>query len=225
MDDEVEISLEDLGRTYQQLLSGSSDTIASAQPQTTPTSAPEWSSDDEADHQINTSAESILEALLFVGHPKNRPMPAAGLAAMMRGVAAEQIPELVATINDGYQIARQSLRIDESDEGYRMVLLGELNEIKSVFAGRIQAVKLNQQAIDCLSIIAYTPGITIEDIDKRWGRSAAGVVRMLIRRNLVELKLEGSGRSAIRRYFTTERFLDLVGLESLADLPVAWEIA
>lgn len=229
-EEETEISLEDLGKTYQRILSSQSSDTASPQvpvdsddrevPQ-----EPTWSESDDVvqGDSIPVTAEGILEAILFVGHPKNQSMSASALAALMRGVNAEDIAALVQRLNERYERCRQSMRIIGDDLGYSMSLTPELNEIKAVFSGRVQTVRLNQQAIDCLALIAYTPGITMEEIDQKWQRPAGAIVRMLIRRNLIEMKIEGKGKSAVRKHFPTERFMNLVGIESLEDLPVAWE--
>ncbi len=227
MDDELEISLEDLGRTYQQFAAQNSERPQSHSSKSAAAEPiePLWSDEDDATlgSDVPTTPEGILEAVLFLGHPKNREISANSLASLMRGVEADEIRDIVERLNQRYIQNRSGLRVLESESGYRMGLIGELNEIKSVFAGKVQTVKLNQQAIDCLAIIAYTPGITQEEIDQRWSRSANSVVRMLIRRNLVEVKIEGSGKNTLRRFYTTDRFLNLIGLEVLEDLPIAWE--
>ncbi len=226
--DESEISLEDLGKTYQRLLHGQSagnEPVATNDQITPRDDEPLWSEEDDLslhDH-VPTTPEGILEAVLFVGHPKNRGLTAESLASLMRGVNSADIPNVAQRLNERYIRCRQSFRVIESDGCYRLSLEAELSEIRSVFAGRAQTVKLNQQAIDCLALIAYNPGITLEEIDSKWNRSASSIVRMLIRRNLVELKIEGKGKQAKRLHYTTNRFLNLVGLESLEDLPVAWD--
>ena len=52
---------------------------------------------------------SIVEAILFVGHPKNEPMTAEQIAALMRGVPAREIDELVSELNQAYLETRPCL--------------------------------------------------------------------------------------------------------------------
>lgn len=231
MEEEAEISLEDLGKTYQRIFSTQSSGVLPTNQYSDPADEQEtsselvWTDGDETSvgDLIPVTAEGILEAILFVGHPKNHPITASALAGLMRGVSADDIAALVDRLNERYERCRQSIRIVGSDHGYRLSLIPELNEIKVVFSAKVQTVRLNQQAIDCLALIAYAPGITMEEIEQKWQRSAGSVVRMLIRRNLVELKFEGKGKSALRKHYPTDRFLTLVGIDSLEDLPIAWE--
>ncbi len=217
MDDEVEISLEDLSRTYQQYFGAAVAPNAETDSKAAPAELLE--PDATVDSRIAISPEAIIEAILFVGHPKNRWFAAQELTANMRGVKAADIPAIVDHLNERYEDNALVYRIESSDDGYRMVLDPAMRDIVSVFASKVQTLKLNQQAIDCLSLIAYNPGCSLEAIESLWNRPAGSVVRMLLRRNLIELEREGSGKAAVLRYYPAERFFELVGIESLEDLP------
>ncbi len=72
--------------------------------------------------------------------------------------------------------------------------------------GKIRETQLNQAAIDCLSLVAYRPGITREEIEHLWNRSASSVLGLLVRRDLLRIEREGKGKSSSIRYFTRNVF-------------------
>ena len=220
MEDEEEISLEDLTRTYQRLLGagdsdvrGSTPTLQDAQ-QVAPT---EDSSTDSSGMVVTPAA--IIESVLFVGHPKNRPVTGQELAALMRNVDVAAVEDAVAALNTEYEDSESALRIFSDKGGYRMGLAQQLGAVRESFLSRPRPVKLNQQAIDCLSLVAYHPGATLGKIEDLLNRPAAATLRLLLRRNLIEMRREGEGKSAVQRYFPAEKFFELTGTESLDDLP------
>ena len=80
-------------------------------------------------------------------------------------------------------------------------------------------MRLTQEALEVLALVAYHQPITREEIQALGKEKAGGVLRHLLRRELVQLEREeGSGEV---RYRTTPRFLQLVGIRDLDDLPRA----
>ena len=69
-----------------------------------------------------------------------------------------------------------------------------------------------------LAIVAYQQPLTAEQVGKQRGKPSSHVIAQLVRRGLLRLEREAGKRQAAH-YSTTERFLELFGLESLRDLP------
>jgi segregation and condensation protein B len=159
---------------------------------------------------------SILEAMLFVGHPENRALSAERTAASMRGVRPEEIDAWVAELNDEYEKLNCPYAIVASAEGYRMVLRPDLGDLRERFHGRLKEVRLSQAAVDIMAIVAYRQPIDRESIDRLRGKPSGALLNQLIRRNLLALDRAAGAKPAYR---TAERFLELFGLESLRDLP------
>ena len=89
--------------------------------------------------------------------------------------------------------------------------------------GRIRQARLSQAAIDVLSIVAYNQPISRADVDQLRGKPSSPVLRQLVRRRLLRIDWpEQSPRCHL--YRTTDRFLDLFGLESLDDIPQSQEM-
>ncbi len=234
INDDAGLSLEELSQTYAELLSrgddpygdrrdraGSDDTEsleseldAAAEPGD---AAP---SDDDAEDTCELSPRSIVEAVLFVGHPRNEPITSRQLAAMMRGVRAAEVDDLINELNAAYEAQGRPFHIVAYDAGYRLQLRDRWDALRRQYFGRAREARLSQQAIDVLAIVAYNQGLTREDIDTLRDKPCGGILTQLVRRQL--LRIERPDKRPRRpRYFTTDRFLELFNLESLDDLPQA----
>lgn len=226
-EEEYGLSLEELGQTYAQMLGHG------AVPYQQPTESADVESADEplafdpvAEELVETdqcpvTPLSILEALLFIGRPDNGAIEADEVAGMMRGVRSAEIEQLVAELNEIYAAQGHVLRIVASGQGYRMQLADEFSSVADRFYGRVREIKLTQAAIDCLAIVAYRPGITREEIDGQRGQPCSAIINQLVRRQLVEMKREGTKKNRVTRYYPTARMLKLAGMESLDELPLA----
>ncbi|MGN6547804.1 MAG: SMC-Scp complex subunit ScpB [Aureliella sp.] len=225
-EEEVGLSLEELGQTYAQLLGQG----------TVPYQAPEAASEEEAEEaaigfdpiageliendQCPITPLSILEAIMFVGRPDSSPIEADLIASMMRGVRSAEIAQLVDELNAIYASEGHVMRIVASGEGFRMQLADEFQSISDRFYGSVREIKLTQAAIDCLAIVAYRPGITREELEEQRGQPSGGILNQLVRRQLIEIRRAGDGKKdRTRRYYPTERMLKLAGIDSLDELP------
>ncbi len=175
--------------------------------------------EERAEDGCLVSPASILEAILFVGNSENRPCTAVQLASMMRGVQAADIPALVAELNTKYRNDGSVLEIVAIDDGFRMQLANDLDAFRNTVTARVRETQLSQSAVDCLSVVAYRPGSTCEEIERIWGRPASNALSLLVRREILRVDRQGHGKTAKTHYFPSERFLNLVGIESLEDLP------
>ena len=169
------------------------------------------------------SPRTILEAMLFVGHPVNEPLTAKQVASLMRGVLPREIDELVRELNDVYESEGMPYHIESEGAGYRLALVREFAGLRDKFLGRVREVRLTPAAVDVLAIIAYNQPIGREDIDKLRSKSSGAILNQLVRRGLLRVDLPDE-RARRPHYYTTDRFLDLFHLRSLDDLPRSQEI-
>ena len=77
--------------------------------------------------------------------------------------------------------------------------------------------------MDVLAIIAYHQPIAAEQIDRLRGKPSGHILSQLVRRDLLRID-RPADKKAKPTYATTERFLDLFGLENLQELPRSQEI-
>ena len=94
----------------------------------------------------------------------------------------------------------------------------EMNLVRAQFYGEVRHAKLNQNAIDVLAVVAYNQPVSKEEINKIRTRSSGPVLNQMVRRQLLTFEMTES-KPHRKIYSTTDRFLDLFGLETLVDLP------
>ena len=176
----------------------------------------------------------IVEAMIFVGSPTNEPLTAQQIAGLMRGVRPAEIEDLVRELNEQYAANRCPYEVISSGAGYRLNLRGEFDALRARVLNRGRQVRLSETATEVLAVVAYNEPLSAEALDKLRGRPSAGILRQLVRRQLLQIERpddepEAADKRATTkkpapRYRTTPRFLELVGIESLADLPKAQDI-
>jgi segregation and condensation protein B len=219
--DDQGLSLEELSRAYAELMGKGQDPYE-APPETESDereAAPPAEIEPPSDDACALSPLSILEAILFVGHPANRPLESGEIAALMRGVRPQEIADLIVELNNRYQQEGCPYWINAVGPGFRLELRPKWHPLRDKFYGRIRAARLTQAAVDVLAVVAYNQPIARDDIDKIRGKPSGAVLSQLLQRQLLRVErtvVEGRRRS---QYSTTERFLALFGLTSLDELP------
>lgn len=178
---------------------------------------------DDDDHACPVTPRSILEAILFVGHPENEPLASQQIASLMRGVRATEVDELVCELNQAYTAEGCPYYIDSAAAGYRLALRPVYASLRAKFYSKIRQAKLSQSAIDVLAIVAYHQPVAGEQVNKLRGRPTGSILTQLVRRRLLRIERRDDTRHTAQ-YYTTDRFLDLFGLESLEDLPRGQEL-
>lgn len=236
--DDHGLSLDELSQAYAALLARGSDPYAELQsqedvipkelrvlPGPQPPAEPSTEAEPlppEEDGVCPVTPRSIVEAILFVGHPAGQPLTSQQIASLMRGVQPAEIDEIVDELNEEYALVGAPYTIVSCGAGYQMVLRPQFSALRATLYGRIKEAKLSQAAIDVLAIVAYRQPITAEAVDQLRGKPSGAILTQLVRRNLLMLE-----RPALRdekpMYRTTDRFLDLFGLDSLAELPKSHE--
>lgn len=227
--EEEAISLEDLGNAYAKAV----ESLAPPETEESPSSpSPEalkafTGLDDDFDgdaldapevgetDNVPISTESVLEAILFLGSSDNKPIDAIKLQELFRNIPLEEIEECVSRLNKKYRVQRRAFEIIKEKAGYKLQLAPSMAYVRERFYGKVKETNLPQAAIDCLALVAYTPGITREEIEHLWGQSPNSTLNMLVRKGLLSVEKVDEKLG----YFTTSRFLEVVGIDSLDDLP------
>jgi len=161
--------------------------------------------------------EQVLEALLFVG---GDPLPGRRLADLLGGeTMSAQIEELIDQLNARYLEQSRPYHILPGEGGYRLTLRPDFETIRSrVYGLGPRDVRLSQDALEILALIAYQQPVDRETVEATGKTNALGLVRQLLRLELVSLERGDGGKDDIR-YRTTARFLELFSLERLEELP------
>ncbi|MFL2871226.1 MAG: SMC-Scp complex subunit ScpB [Pirellulaceae bacterium] len=224
-DDVGGLSLDQLSDAYSQLLNdGENPYVATAAEEHDPDTNrdSELLSQDQQDTDSSTeiSPTSILEAMLFVGHPANQPLTSRYVASLMRGVSPREIDDLVVELNEQYAADGAVFQIKNQGAGYVMTLREQFHPIREKFYGRTRDARLSQATVDVLAIVAYHQGISRDEIDKLRDENSGSMLSQLVRRQLLRIERE-EGNKRKPKYFTTDRFLKIFGIESVEDLPQA----
>lgn len=228
--DDQGLSLDDLGQAYAALLNKGADPYpqpdegadeVSAEPAADEEFAVDLPGADDAGCEI--SPRSILEAMLFVGHPTGEPLTSERIAAFMRGVRPAEIDDLVKQLNEEYAAEGAAYVILSVGPGYQLALRPDLSPLRDHFYGRLREARLSQAAVDILAIVAYHQPIPAEQIDRLRGRPSGHILSQLVRRDLLRID-RPADRKSKPTYATTTRFLDLFGLSDLQELPRSQEI-
>ncbi|MEX2114199.1 MAG: SMC-Scp complex subunit ScpB [Pirellulales bacterium] len=172
----------------------------------------------DVDDACELGPRTILEAMLFVGHPQNQPLASKEVAALMRGVRPAEIDALVRELNRDYEARGCPYTIVADGAGYRMTLRDEFARMRDRFYGKARQARLSQASIEVLAAVAYNQPITAEEVNRLRGTACGHVLLQLVRRQLLCLE-RAAGQARKAQYRTTPRFLELFGLASLAELP------
>ncbi len=172
----------------------------------------------EEDDPCPINPGTILESMLFVGNVENLPLTSRRAAELMRGVEAEEIPELVERLNARYAADGCPYRIFSEGSGYRLRLHERFHALRNKFYGRVREARLSQATIDVLAIVAYRQPITADEVNRLRDKPCGHLLAQLVRRRLLRIE-RPEDKASKPLYSTTERFLELFGMESIADLP------
>jgi segregation and condensation protein B len=222
------LSLDELGQAYASLLAKGGDPYE-LQPKADaclPAIESEHAeavvaANDEAGFEI--TPRSIVEAILFVGHPTGEPLTSERLAALMRGVRPAEIDDLVRDLNTEYETIGAPYSIVSVGPGHQLAPRPEFGSLRDAFYGRIREARLSQAAIDILAIVAYHQPVAAAEIERLRGKPSGQVLGQLVRRDLISLHRPAEAKSK-PVYQTTRRFLDLFGLTDLSELPQSKDI-
>ena len=174
----------------------------------------------QEDQNIETTAESVAEAVLFAS---DEPLRAERLADIV-GTGVRQIRQYIENLNDKYKEHNNAFRIEQIAGGYQMLTLNCYNHwLKKLLRARGDS-KLSPAAVETLAIIAYKQPVIRADIEAIRGVAAGEMIRSLMYKGMVKItgRAEVLGRPML--YGTTKKFLEIFGLNSLKDLPKVEEL-
>ncbi len=172
-----------------------------------------------------TSSEGVrsekmarLEAVLFV---------ADGALSIRKMVQAATLADpaearrLLEELNAFYDADGSPFRIERVATGYQLLTRPLFSPWLDKLHQRQNELKLSSPAMETLTIVAYRQPITRADIEAVRGVQCAEMLKQLLERGLVRICGEEDSLGRPYLYDTTKKFLELFGLKSLNDLPMA----
>jgi segregation and condensation protein B len=158
---------------------------------------------------------ALLEAVLFL---ENEPVNLTYLSRVT-GLDKGVLKKVTARLGEELAGESRGLTLTEIDGGYLLVPKNEFSESLKENYGQKNEEKLSRAALETLSIIAYSQPLTRSEIENIRGVSVDGMMRLLLKKNLIKEvgKKDVPGKPLL--YGTTREFLRLFRLKSIADLP------
>lgn len=163
----------------------------------------------------------LLEAALFAA---NRPLTLDELEGLEPEATLVEVRTALDELREHYDFGGHSMEVVEIAGGYQILT-------RAAFAAAVERAQMMQRqprlsaaTLETLATIAYRQPVGRAEIEEIRGVNAAGVLRTLQERGLIEVvgRSEALGRPLL--YGTTPLFLELLGLNDLADLPRAEEL-
>ncbi|HXY32954.1 MAG TPA: SMC-Scp complex subunit ScpB [Planctomycetaceae bacterium] len=159
-----------------------------------------------------------MEALLFVS---DSALSARRLAQLAMLADSAQAVRIVEQLNAAYDRDRSAYLIERAANGYLLLT-------RPVFAhwlGRVHQrqsdAKLSSSALETLTVVAYRQPITRAEIEAVRGVQCAEILKQLLERGLIRIAGEDNSLGRPYLYETTRQFLEVFGLGSLDELPLA----
>jgi segregation and condensation protein B len=168
------------------------------------------------------TAKQVIEAALFVG---GEPLTTKKLCYLLRGdYEMDAVESAIAELNLLYQAEERPYEIRLGEGGYRLAVRYEYEQVRNrVFGIGPREVKLSQDVLEVLALVAYRQPISPEEIEALGKSNPAPMLRQLLRRELVSLQRDADNRKLVK-YSTTRRFLSVFGLGNIDELPQADEL-
>lgn len=166
--------------------------------------------------QTEVTATSVVEALLFCA---DGPLPGVKISQIVGAGDAKDVRKHVEALNQRYEQMGSTFRIEQIGGGYQMLTLPQYSQwVEKLKRVRAES-KLSQAALETLAIVAYRQPVLRADIEAVRGVAVGEVLNRLREMGLVKIagRAEDIGRPML--YGTTKKFLEVFGLNDLAELP------
>jgi segregation and condensation protein B len=162
-----------------------------------------------------------IEALLFVS---TQPVSESELAAVIGvspAVVSRGIVKLRALCDEG-----RGVTLLELAGGWQMATSPDLESTVAEYQGTAvaQRVRLSKAALETLAVVAYNQPVTRGEMEEIRTVRCDRVVETLLKHGLVRVAGRKKSTGNPLLYRTTDRFLELFGLDSIASLPTLEEL-
>ncbi|MBU0683661.1 MAG: SMC-Scp complex subunit ScpB [Candidatus Omnitrophota bacterium] len=165
--------------------------------------------------------KNVIEALLIVSEEG---LSAQDLVDAITSVDLKDVEEAVQSLKEDYETSGRAFSIMEVGGKCRIFTKPEyMPWISNLYKKDID--RLSGPSLETLAIIAYKQPVTRAEVEAVRGVNVGGVMKALLDKDLIQVRgrRDVLGRPLV--YGTTEKFLEIFGLNSLNDLPVLREFA
>lgn len=159
--------------------------------------------------------KTYIEGILFISESPVK----TGTISESLDVPEGKIKQVLRMLEQEYIDQNRGFVLKKISGGYRLYSNPALNEVLQRFVKTNIRTHLSQAALETLAIIAYRQPITRTQIAEIRGVRTDSIVLTLLDKGLLKEagKLKEPGNPIL--YRTSDRFLELLGLNNLKDLP------
>ena len=159
--------------------------------------------------------KTYIEGILFISESPVK----TGTISESLDISEGKIKQIIRMLEQEYIEQNRGFVLKKISGGYRLYSNPALNEVLQRFVKTNIRTHLSQAALETLAIIAYRQPITRTQIAEIRGVRTDSVVLTLLDKGLLKEagKLKEPGNPIL--YRTSDRFLELLGLNNLKDLP------
>lgn len=164
----------------------------------------------------------LIEAALFAAP---RPVTAEELQALDPDLSLAEVRATLEQMREHYDFDGHGVELVELAGGYQILSRPSFAAAIERAQFSLKPPRLSSAMLETLATIAYRQPVGRAEIEEIRGVNAAGVLRTLQERGLIEVvgRSEALGRPLL--YGTTSLFLELLGIADLANLPRVEELS
>jgi len=162
-----------------------------------------------------TEARRAVEAVLMAAVEPVEPQ----VLAQLVEIPVTEVEALCAELADEYERTGRGFTVARVAGGYRFQTPADLAPYVERFVLEGQSVRMSQASLETLAIVAYKQPVSRAQLSAIRGVNVDSTLNTLEQRGYVEEVGHDPGPGQAILYGTTTRFLEQMGLDSLADLP------
>ena len=162
-----------------------------------------------------------IEAMLFLAVS---PVPESELKTVL-GVSERELKEALEELGNHLAFGH-GLVLKSVAEVWVLETNPHFADVLSIFRDTAQRrrVRLSKAAVETLSVVAYNQPVTRSEVEDLRGVRCERVIETLLSHGLIRISGRKKASGSPLLYRTTSRFLDIFGLEAIADLPTLEEL-
>jgi segregation and condensation protein B len=163
--------------------------------------------------------QTLKAQILAVLFAAGRPLALSDLSPLG---AEEALTRAIVALENDLGDGKSGVQLERVAGGWRLVVHPlHLTAVEQVL--RPTPPRISKAALEVLALVAYQQPLTRAELEALRGKSVEGVLDGLLERQLVYIVGEKEAVGRPKLFGTTDRFLEMFGLESLADLPSVGE--
>lgn len=164
---------------------------------------------------VTTEARRAVEAVLMAAVEPVEPQ----VLAQLVEIPVSEVEALCAALEEEYERDGRGFALARVAGGYRYQTRADLAPYVERFVLEGQTARLSPAALETLAIVAYKQPVSRAQLSAIRGVNVDSTLNTLEQRGYVEEVGHDPGPGQAILYGTTRRFLEQMGLDSLADLP------